>query len=109
MGDRTAMNGSIPSETNSRQMEQFLAGPSVHTSVGLDWGPLTVRCRIEPSGQHHVWIPGTPDPWLVVTTSGVPRNIEVHRKSGWQSAMSGPGDLAITSPGHDHGSPLRHF
>jgi AraC family transcriptional regulator len=93
------MNGNIPRETTSQQMEQFLVGRSVLTSVGLDWGPLTVRCRLEPSGQHHVWIPGTPDPWLVVTTGGAPRKIEVHRKSGWQSAISGPGDLAITSPG----------
>jgi AraC family transcriptional regulator len=80
-------------------MEQFLVGSSVLTSVGLDWGPLTVRCRLEPAGRHHVWIPGTPDPWLVVTSKGTPRKIEVRRKSGWQSAMSGPGDLAITSPG----------
>ena len=93
------MAGAIPRETTSTEMEQYLANRSVLTSVGLDWGPLIVRCRIEPSGKHRVSIPGTPDPWLVVTTNGAPRKIEVHRKSGWHSAMSGPGDLAITSPG----------
>jgi AraC family transcriptional regulator len=98
-GRRAAMNCDISRETTSQQMEQFLVGRSVLTSVGLDWGPLTVRCRLEPSGRRHVWIPGTPDPWLVVTTEGAPRKIEVRRKSGWESAMSGPGDLAITSPG----------
>ncbi len=93
------MARTIPRETTSAEMEQYLANRSVFTSAGRDWGPLLVRCRVEPSGKHHVWIPGTPDPWLVVTTNGAPRRIEVHRKSGWHSAMSGPGDLAITSPG----------
>jgi len=93
------MNDSIPRETTSQQMEQFLVGRSILTSAGLDWGPLTVRCHLEPGGQHHVWIPGTPDPWLVVTTGGAPRRIEVHRKTGWEGAISGPGDVAVTSPG----------
>jgi len=93
------MAGTIPPETSSTEMEQYLANRSVLASVGLDWGPLIVRLRVEPSGRRHVCIPGTPDPWLVVTTSGAPRKIEVHRRSGWHSAMSGPGDLAITSPG----------
>jgi AraC family transcriptional regulator len=93
------MASTVPAETTSTEMEHYLANRSILTSVGRDWGPLIVRCRLEPSGNHHVWIPGTPDPWLVVTTNGAPRKIEVLRKSGWHTAMSGPGDLAITSPG----------
>lgn len=93
------MKNSIPRETTSTEMEHYLSNPSIRTSMGLDWGPLIVRCRIEPSGTHHVCIPGTPDPWLVVTTAGAPRRIEVRGKGGWRSALSGPGDLAITSPG----------
>lgn len=93
------MESTIPRETTSTEMERYLINPSLRTSVGRDWGPLIVRRRVEPAGTHHVCIPGTPDPWLVVTTDGAPRKIEVRRRTGWHSAMSGPGDLAITSPG----------
>lgn len=89
----------IPYETTSADIERYLTCPSLRTSVGSDWGPLIVRQRIEPPGRQHVQIPGIPDPWLVVTTGGPPRKIEVRDKGGWRSAMSGPGDIAVTSPG----------
>jgi hypothetical protein len=34
-------------EVSSKEMEQYLANPSLSTSAGSDWGRLTVRSRLE--------------------------------------------------------------
>jgi AraC family transcriptional regulator len=86
-------------EVSSREMEKCLANPSLRTSVGSDWGHLTVRARLEPASCHYLRIPATPDPWLVLTTGGGPRKTEVRGRYGWNCAFSGPGNLAVTSPG----------
>jgi AraC family transcriptional regulator len=86
-------------EVSSQEMERYLANPLLRTSVGSDWGHLTVRTRMEPAGCRHLKIPGTPDPWLVLTTGGAPRRTEVRGRNGWHGAFSGPGNLAVTSPG----------
>ena len=88
-----------PVEVSSWQMEKYLANPSLRTSVGSDWGHLTVRTRLEPASCRYLCIPATPDPWLVLTTGGGPRKTEVRRRNGWSCAFSGPGNLALTSPG----------
>jgi AraC family transcriptional regulator len=80
-------------------MENYLANPSLSTSVGFDWGHLTVRARLEPASCRYLHIPATLNPWLVLTTGGGPRKTEVRGKSGWKGALSGPGNLAVTSPG----------
>lgn len=86
-------------EVSSREIEQYLANPSLHSSSGTDWGNLTVRVRMEPASCRYLQIPATPDPWLVLTTGGGPRKTEVRNRNGWRSAVSGPGNLALTSPG----------
>jgi AraC family transcriptional regulator len=86
-------------EVSSREMEQYLANPSLHTSAGSDWGYLTVRTRLEPASCRYLRIPATPDPWLVLTTGGGARKTEVRGRNGWNCAFSGPGNLAVTSPG----------
>ena len=86
-------------EVSSREIEQYLANPSLHSSTGNDWGNLTVRVRLEPASCRYLHIPATPDPWLVLTTGGGPRKTEVRDQNGWRSALSGPGNLAFTSPG----------
>ena len=86
-------------EASSRDMEKYLANPSLRISAGSDWEHLTVRTRIEPAGCRYLRIPATPDPWLVLTTGGGPRKTEVRNRNGWSSAFSGPGNLALTSPG----------
>lgn len=86
-------------EVSSLEVEKYLANPSLRTSVGSDWGHLTVRVRREPASCRHLRIPATPDPWLVLTTGGGPRKTEVRGKNGWNTAFSGPGNLAVTSPG----------
>jgi AraC family transcriptional regulator len=93
------MRKDCPTETSSQEMEKYLANPSLRSSVGFDWGHLTVRTRREPASCRHLRIPATPDPWLVLTTGGGPRRTEVRGHSGWNSAFSGPGNLAVTSPG----------
>lgn len=86
-------------EVSSREMERYLANPSLRTSVGSDWGHLTVRTRLEPASCRYLRIPATPDPWLVLTTGGGTRKTEVLGRNGWRCAFSGPGNLAVTSPG----------
>lgn len=86
-------------EVSSLEIEKYLANPSLSTSVGFDWGHLTVRVRREPASCRYLRIPATPDPWLVLTTGGGQRKTEVRGKNGWNSAFSGPGNLAVTSPG----------
>jgi AraC family transcriptional regulator len=92
------MPGSIPRETTSAEMERYLMNASIRTSMDLNWGPLVVRLRREPPVNHYVCIPGTPDPWLVLTTGGGSRRVEVRDGPNWRGAISGPGDLAVTSP-----------
>ena len=94
-----AMRRDSPAETNSKEMEIYLANPSIRASAGFDWGYLTVRARVEPASCRYLHIPATPDPWLVLTTGGGPRTTDVRGKHGWHSAFSGPGNLAVTSPG----------
>ena len=79
-------------------MERYLANASIRSSVDLNWGPLVVRFRREPAAVPYICIPGTRDPWLVVTTGRGSRAIEVRDGRNWRSAVSGPGDLAVTSP-----------
>src|SRR5579863_3318323 len=86
-------------EVSSLEIERYLANPSLRTSVGSDWGRLIVRARQEPASCRYLRIPATPDPWLVLTTGGGQRKTEVRAKNGWNSAFSGPGSLAVTSPG----------
>jgi AraC family transcriptional regulator len=86
-------------EVSSKEMEQYLANPSLSTSAGSDWGHLTVRSRLEPASCRDLRIPATPDPWLVLTTGGGPRKTEVRGRNGWKCAFSGPANLAVTSPG----------
>ena len=86
-------------EVSSLEIEKYLANPSLSTSVGSDWGHLIVRVRREPASCRYLRIPATPDPWLVLTTGGGRRKTEVRGKNGWDSALSGPGNLAVTSPG----------
>ncbi len=86
-------------EVSSRDMEKYLANPSLRISAGSDWEHLTVRIRLEPANCPYLKIPATPDPWLVLTTGGGPRKTEVRNRNGWSSAFSGPGNLALTSPG----------
>jgi AraC family transcriptional regulator len=86
-------------EVSSLEIEKYLANPSLRTTVGSDWGHLTVRARREPASCRYLRIPATPDPWLVLTTGGGQRKTEVRGKNGWNSAFSGPGNLAVTSPG----------
>ena len=86
-------------EVSSRAMEKYLANPSLRISAGSDWEHLTVRTRLEPPSCRYLRIPPTPDPWLVLTTGGGPRKTEVRNRNGWSSAFSGPGNLALTSPG----------
>ena len=86
-------------EVSSREIEQYLANPSLHSSSGTDWGKLTVRVRMEPASCRYLHIPATPNPWLVLTTGGGLRKTEVRNRNGWSSAVSGPGNLALTSPG----------
>jgi hypothetical protein len=86
-------------EVSSWEMEKYLANPSLRSSVGSDWGHLTVRTRLEPASCRYLRIPATPDPWLVLTTGGGPRKTEVRSRNGWSCAFSGPGNLALTSPG----------
>src|SRR5579884_838676 len=88
-----------PTEISSEEMERYLANPSLRTSAGFDWGHLTVRTRKEPAGCRYLHIPATPDPWLVATTGGGPRKTEVRRHTGWSGAFSGPGNVAVSSPG----------
>jgi AraC family transcriptional regulator len=94
-----AMRRDSPTEASSKEMEIYLANPSIRASAGFDWGYLTVRARVEPASCRYLHIPATPDPWLVLTTGGRPRKTEVLGKHGWHSAFSGPGNLAVTSPG----------
>ncbi|KAA6465013.1 helix-turn-helix transcriptional regulator [Acidobacteria bacterium AB60] len=99
----------MPGEVSSRDMEKYLATPSLRISRGPDWQYLTVRTRLEPASCRYLRIPATPDPWLVLTTGGGPRKTEVRGRNGWSCAVSGPGSLALTSPGKsteirwDHG------
>ena len=86
-------------EVTSLDVEKYLANPSLRTGVGSDWGHLTVRIRREPASCRYLRIPATPDPWLVLTTGGGHRKTEVRGKNSWNSAFSGPGNLAVTSPG----------
>ncbi|KAA6462874.1 helix-turn-helix transcriptional regulator [Acidobacteria bacterium AB60] len=86
-------------EVSSRDMEKYLANPSLRISAGPDWEHLAVRTRLEPANCRYLRIPATPDPWLVLTTGGGPRKTEVRNRRGWSSAFSGPGNLALTSPG----------
>ncbi len=93
------MRREFHTEVSSQEMEEYLANPSLHTSAGSDWEHLVVRARLEPAGCHYLRIPATPDPWLVFTTGGGPRKTEVRGRNGWNCAFSGPGNLALTSPG----------
>ncbi len=86
-------------EVSSRDMEKYLANPSLRISAGSDWEHLTVRTRLEPAGCRYLRIPAIPDPWLVLTTGGGPRKTEVRNRNGWSRAFTGPGNLALTSPG----------
>ena len=86
-------------EVSSQDLEKHLANPSLRMSAGPDWDHLTVRTRLEPASCRYLRIPATPDPWLVLTTGGGPRKTEVRNRNGWSSAFSGPGNLALTSPG----------
>jgi AraC family transcriptional regulator len=86
-------------EVRSQDLEKYLANPSLRISAGSDWGRLIVRTRLEPAKCCFLSIPATPDPWLVLTTGGGPRKTEVRGRNGWSSAFSGPGNLALTSPG----------
>ena len=86
-------------EVRSRDLEKYLANPSLRISAGSDWESLIVRTRREPARCRYLSIPATPDPWLVLTTGGGPRKTEVRSRNGWSSAFSGPGNLALTSPG----------
>jgi AraC family transcriptional regulator len=86
-------------EVSSKEMEKYLANPSLRTGAGSDWGHLTVRTRLGPASCRYLRIPATPDPWLVLTTGGGPRKTEVRGRSDWNCAFSGPGNLALTSPG----------
>ena len=86
-------------DVTSLEVEEYLANPSLRTGVGSDWGQLTVRVRREPASCRYLRIPATPDPWLVLTTGGGPRKTDVRSRNGWSSAFSGPGNLAVTSPG----------
>jgi AraC family transcriptional regulator len=97
VAEMTNMSDLMPCETTSAEMEHYLANSSIRTSVNVDW-PLLVRVRREPASARYIRIPGTPDPWLVVTTGGDWRKVEVRDGRSWRSASSGPGDLAITSP-----------
>jgi AraC family transcriptional regulator len=93
------MRSEFPTEVSSQEMEKYFANPSLLTSAGSDWGHLTVRTRLEPASCRYLRIPATPDPWLVFTTGGGPRKTEVRGRNGWSCAVSGPGNLALTSPG----------
>ena len=86
-------------EVSTRDMEKHLANLSLRISTGPDWEHLTVRTRLEPASCRYLRIPATPDPWLVLTTGGGPRKTEVRNRNGWSCAFSGPGNLALTSPG----------
>jgi AraC family transcriptional regulator len=86
-------------EVRSQDLEKYLANPSLRISEGSDWERLIVRTRLEPARCRYLSIPATPDPWLVLTTGGGPRKTEVRSRNGWNSAFSGPGNLALTSPG----------
>jgi AraC family transcriptional regulator len=86
-------------EVRSLDLEKYLANPSLRISAGSDWERLIVRTRLEPASCRYLRIPATPDPWLVLTTGGGPRKTEVRNRNGWSSAFSGPGNLALTSPG----------
>ncbi|WP_394893295.1 hypothetical protein ACG873_17115 [Mesorhizobium sp. AaZ16] len=44
------------------------------------------------------FIPGTPDPWIVLMTGGK-RTVEVRDGKRWRKAKSGPGQIGVTSPG----------
>lgn len=86
-------------EVRSQDLEKYLGNPSLRISAGSDWERLIVRTRLEPARCRYLSIPATPDPWLVLTTGGGPRKTEVRSRNGWSSAFSGPGNLALTSPG----------
>jgi AraC family transcriptional regulator len=88
-----------PQQTSPAALESYLACPSRRSSVGLDWGPLVVRSRIEPDANDGIFIPATPDPWLVAMTGGQ-RYVEVKHGRQWRGAPSGPGTVAVTSPGN---------
>jgi AraC family transcriptional regulator len=86
-------------EVSSQQIERYLANRSLRVSAGSDWGQLTVRTRLEAASCRYLQIPAVPDPWLVLTRGGEPRKTEVRSRASWASASSGPGCLALTSPG----------
>jgi AraC family transcriptional regulator len=87
-----------PRQTSSAALETYLAGPSRWSSTDLYGGPLIVRSRVEPAVNDYLFIPATPDPWLVVMTGGK-RHVEVRDGRRWRGAHSGPGQVAVTSPG----------
>jgi AraC family transcriptional regulator len=67
-------------------------------SVDDHWHPLLVRSRVEPDRQDYLFLPGTPDPWLVVMRTGT-RSIEVKKSGRWYGGHSSTGQVAVTSPG----------
>ncbi|SJM29703.1 putative Transcriptional regulator, AraC family [Mesorhizobium delmotii] len=87
----------IPENTTSTALEHYLACPSKWSSVGNYKGPLVLRRRVEPARVDSWFIPGTPDPWIVLMTGGK-RTVEVRDGKRWRKAISGPGQVGVTSP-----------
>jgi AraC family transcriptional regulator len=92
------MRSTPPRQTSSAALERYLACPSQRSSVALGWESMIVRCRVEPPLNDYLFIPGTPDPWLVLVTSGR-RRVEVRDGPRWRGTSSGRGQVAVTSPG----------
>jgi AraC family transcriptional regulator len=88
----------VPQTTTSMELEAFLANRSKRSGMGDGWRPLVVRSRIEPDRREHLFLPATPDPWIVSVISGR-RRIEVKRNGRWHGSLSGPGQVAITAAG----------
>jgi AraC family transcriptional regulator len=88
----------IPETTTSTALENYLACPSKWSSVGSYGGPLVLRTRVEPAWVDGWFIPGTPDPWIVLMTGGK-RTVEVRDGKRWRKAKSVPGQIGVTSPG----------
>jgi AraC family transcriptional regulator len=88
----------VPQTTTSRGLEAYLANPSRRFGADEGWTPLVVRSRVEPDRQDYLFLPATPDPWIVAVISGQ-RRIEVKRGGRWHGGRSGPGQVGITGPG----------
>ncbi len=89
----------VPVQTSSLGLERYLLSRSLLSSAGLGWSHLLVRTFVEPRRNEYLFVPGTPDPFVVLITRGANR-VECREGGRWQTAQHRPGHVAVTAPGN---------